>query len=134
MPIYEYRCNKCGRKTNQFFRSIAAAEQKTGLAVQCGRCGSPDTRRLFSRFAVAKAAPSEGEELYDFDKMMSGLDEDDPKSMARWARKMGREMGEDLGPDFDEAMGRIEAGDDPDAVMNELDNTPANSSEAGDDL
>jgi hypothetical protein len=86
---------------------------------------------LFSRFAVGRSSRSEGEEVYDFDKMMSGLDEDDPKSMARWARKMGQEMGEDLGPEFDEAMGRIEAGEDPDAVMTELDGPATNAGDEG---
>lgn len=126
MPIYEYRCQKCGRKTNQFIRSIAAAEQNTA-EIHCPRCGSTDMRRLFSRFAMGKAARSEGEDIYDFDKMMGGLDEDDPKSMARWARQMTRDMGEDLGPEFDQAMERIEAGDDPDAVMDELDSSDASS-------
>jgi putative FmdB family regulatory protein len=130
VPIYEYRCEKCGRKTSQFFQSIAAASQTT-LELKCPRCGSPDLRRLFSRFAVGRSSRSEGEEVYDFDKMMSGLDEDDPKSMARWARKMGREMGEDLGPEFDEAMGRIEAGEDPDAVMTELDGPATNAGDEG---
>lgn len=128
MPIYEYRCNKCGRKTSQFIRSIATAAQ-TPLELKCSHCDSPNMRRLFSRFAVGRPARSEGEEVYDFDKMMGGLDEDDPKSMARWARKMGSEMGEDLGPEFDEAMGRIESGEDPDAVMNELDGTPSGGSQ-----
>ena len=130
MPIYEYRCNECGRKTSQVIRSIAAAEQATS-ALQCSRCGSPNMRRLFSRFAVARSAKTEGEELYDFDKMMGGLDEDDPKSMARWARKMSREMGEDLGPEFDEAMGRIEGGENPDAVMDELDGSAGSGSDIG---
>jgi hypothetical protein len=62
---------------------------------------------------------SEGEELYDFDRMMSGVDEDDPRSIARWAKKMGREMGEELGPEFDEAMERIESGEDPESVLSE---------------
>ncbi len=35
---------------------------------------------------------------------LGGLDENDPKSVARWAKKMGKEMGEDLGEDFDEVM------------------------------
>ena len=39
---------------------------------------------------------------------LGDLDENDPKSVARWAKKMGKEMGEDLGEDFDEVM---EAGD-----------------------
>jgi hypothetical protein len=32
------------------------------------------------------------------------LDENDPKSVARWAKRMGKELGEDVGEDFDEMM------------------------------
>ncbi len=42
------------------------------------------------------------------------VDENDPKSVARWARKMGSELGEDLGPEFDEMVERMEAGEMPD--------------------
>jgi len=33
--------------------------------------------------------------------MMSGLDENDPKSMSKWMKKMGSLAGDDLGEDFD---------------------------------
>lgn len=49
-----------------------------------------------------------------------GVDESDPKSMARMMRKMSSEMGEDLGPEFDEALGRLEAGEDPEAIEQSL--------------
>jgi hypothetical protein len=44
------------------------------------------------------------------------LDENDPKSLGRWMRKMSSEMGEDLGPEFDEVVGRLEAGEDPESI------------------
>lgn len=47
---------------------------------------------------------------------MGDLDENDPKSMARWMRRMGSEMGEDVGPEFDDMVGRMEAGEMPDDV------------------
>ena len=39
------------------------------------------------------------------------IDENDPKSMARFMKKMGKEMGEDMGEDFDEALESMEKGD-----------------------
>jgi hypothetical protein len=30
-----------------------------------------------------------------------GLDEKDPKSMAKWMKRMGKELGEDMGEDVD---------------------------------
>jgi len=35
-------------------------------------------------------------------------------NVARWARRMRDEMGEDMGPEFDEMVGRMEAGEMPD--------------------
>ena len=43
------------------------------------------------------------ESLADPSKL-GGLDENDPKSMARWMKKMGQEMGEDMGEDFDQMV------------------------------
>ncbi|HEU4438247.1 MAG TPA: hypothetical protein VFT36_03315 [Methylomirabilota bacterium] len=41
------------------------------------------------------------------------LDENDPRSVARFVKKMGHEMGEDLGDDLDAAMDEAMAeGDD----------------------
>jgi len=33
-----------------------------------------------------------------------GLNEKDPKSMARWMKRMGKEMGEDAGEDVDQMV------------------------------
>jgi hypothetical protein len=48
--------------------------------------------------------------------VLDGLDEDDPKSIARWMRRMSREAGEDLGPEFDEVVDRLEAGQSPEEI------------------
>jgi len=41
------------------------------------------------------------------------LDENDPKSLARAMRRMGREMGDEFGgPEFDEAIDELESGGD----------------------
>ena len=69
--------------------------------------------RLVSRVAVLKSEESRLEDLTD-PSSMGDLDENDPKSMARWMRKMGSEMGEDVGPEFDEMVARMEAGEMPD--------------------
>lgn len=64
MPIYEYACSACGKRSELFRRSIAAAE--AGGAV-CPHCGSDQLRRLVSRFAVVRGSEvygSPGEERY----------------------------------------------------------------------
>jgi len=40
---------------------------------------------------------------------VSGLDESDPHSVARWVRRLGREMGEEVGEDFEEALEEADA-------------------------
>ncbi len=47
---------------------------------------------------------------------LSGLDENDPKSVARWMRRMSGEMGEDLGDEFHEVVNRLEAGESPEDI------------------
>ena len=62
----------------------------------CRFCKGEDLEQLFSRFATPKSEESRLESLAD-PASLSGLDENDPASVARWMKKMGREMGEDFG-------------------------------------
>jgi hypothetical protein len=91
-----------------FQRSIRGA-----VAAVCSHCGSTDLTRLISRVAVLHSEESHFEDLAS-DGSLADLDESDPRSVARWARRMGREMGEELGPEFDEMVERMEAGEMPD--------------------
>ena len=61
------------------------------------------------------------------------IDENDPRSMARWARKMGDSMGEDMGDDFNEMIDRMEAGEMPDDEGGDV-GGGGTSAWAGDDL
>jgi putative FmdB family regulatory protein len=96
MPIYEYRCRDCGKKSTFVTLSISAPFEK-----KCQHCGSARVEKLVSRVAVFRSEDSRMESLADPSKL-SGLDENDPKSVARWVKKMGREMGEDFGEDFEQ--------------------------------
>jgi putative FmdB family regulatory protein len=112
MPIYEYRCNDCRKRVSVYWRSFSEVET---ARVRCSACGGEDLTRLISRVAVLRSEESRLEDLAD-PSNLAGLDEDDPKSMARWMRKMSREMGENLGPEFDEVVGRLEAGESPEEI------------------
>jgi putative FmdB family regulatory protein len=100
MPIYEYRCAACGRKTTVVTLSVKAAVDPV-----CRHCGGRDLAKLVSRVAVRRSEESRLENLAD-PSSLAGLDENDPKSVARWMKKMGREMGEDAGENFDEEVDR----------------------------
>jgi len=98
MPIYEYACNGCRRRVSLLVRNINSSETPV-----CPRCGGRELTRLFSRFAVVKSEESRFERMAD-PSNFGDLDENDPKSVARWAKRMGKEMGENVGEDFDEMM------------------------------
>lgn len=81
----------------------------------CSHCGSARVRKLVSMFAAPKSEDARLEDLSD-PTAFGDLDENDPKSVARWARKMGSELGEDLGPEYDEMVDAIERGEDPESL------------------
>ncbi|MFI5395079.1 MAG: zinc ribbon domain-containing protein [Candidatus Binatia bacterium] len=106
MPIYEYRCRKCGKRF-----SVLTLRVSETPSPQCDKCGSRTADRLMSRFALPKSEEARMESLAN-PSNLGGLDENDPKSVARWMRKMGKEMGEDVaGEDFEGMMDEVEAGE-----------------------
>ena len=108
MPIYEYRCGDCKRRVSLYYQTFSAAAAATPV---CTHCQSTSLSRLVSRVFQVKSEDARLDDLAD-PSAFGDLDENDPKSVARWARKMGQEMGEDLGDDWDEMVDRIEAGED----------------------
>ncbi len=98
MPIYEYLCQDCRRRVSILVRSI----NNPGTPA-CPRCGGRRLERLMSRFTRVRSEDDRLDALADPGKF-GDLDESDPQSVARWAKKMGKELGEDLGEDFDQAM------------------------------
>jgi putative FmdB family regulatory protein len=95
MPIYEYRCDDCGKISEFLF--IKSNEVFVPL---CKRCKSKKMSRVLSRVKVIRSEESRMESLADPSKW-GDLDEKDPKSMAKWMKKLGKEFGEDLGEDVD---------------------------------
>ena len=108
MPIYEYRCSDCRKQTSVFVRSIGAAQQQA----RCEHCGGKKLNRLFSRVAVVRSGGGSIDGLDE--SMLADGDENDPRSVARWARRMQSEMGEEMGPELDEMIDKMEDGSFPD--------------------
>jgi len=111
MPLYEYRCLDCAKRSTILQLSLSNPKP-----VSCSHCHSPRLERMMSRFASPKSEEARLASLADPDAL-SGLDENDPASMARFMKKMGGEMGEDLGDDIAEAM------DAPDSITQDLDSS-----------
>ena len=97
MPIYEYQCEDCGKVSEFLLIRVGEA-----FVPQCKRCRSKKMSRVLSRVRVVRSEESRMESLSDPSKW-GDLDEKDPKSMMKWAKRMGKEMGEDMG-DMDEAL------------------------------
>ncbi|RLA99238.1 MAG: zinc ribbon domain-containing protein [Deltaproteobacteria bacterium] len=102
MPIYEYRCEACGKKSE--FLTFRISDEVDPV---CKHCGSEKMVRLISRVRVIMSEETRLESLADPSKF-GDLDENDPKSMAKFLKKMGREfgdeLGEELGGDIDEIV------------------------------
>jgi putative FmdB family regulatory protein len=98
MPIYEYRCRQCGKKNEVITFRISQE-----VAATCKHCGSELLDRIPSRVRVRLSEETRMERLADPSRL-GGLDENDPKSMIRWMKKMGHEMGDELGGEDVDAM------------------------------
>lgn len=97
MPISEYRCEDC-KKYNTFLLLQVHAS-----TLSCKHCKGKHLERVMSRFASPKSEEARMEGLAN-PSNFGDVDENDPKSIARFMKKMGKEMGEDMGEDFEEAM------------------------------
>jgi putative FmdB family regulatory protein len=126
VPIYEFRCNACTRKVTLSYPSVADYASATPA---CIHCGSTDLTRLISRVRVVRSEESRLESMADSGDF-AGLDEN-PRSLGRMMRQLGAEMGEDTGPEFEEVVGRLEAGESPEAIEESM---PELGGDTGDDL
>lgn len=131
MPIYEFYCPDCHRIFNFLSRRV-----NTRARPDCPRCGRPKLERRVSLFAVSRGLQEESAdgEMPDIDIDEAGLervveslareaehiDEDDPRQAGRLMRKLFDATGLKLGPGMDEAIRRMEAGEDPEKVEEEM--------------
>jgi putative FmdB family regulatory protein len=122
MPFYDYRCQNCRRGVRLF---LSYAEYDTAEPA-CPHCQSRRLTRRVTRVALAKSEETRMDTLMD-DSALDGLDEEDPKALGRFMRRMSREMGEEMGDDFDEVVDRLEKGESPEAIE-------ASMPDLGDDL
>jgi len=54
MPIYEYQCEECGKRSSTLLASYSSTDPA------CPRCGKHSLRRLVSSFATVSSGESDG--------------------------------------------------------------------------
>jgi putative FmdB family regulatory protein len=114
MPRYDFRCLNCKRRFDVFF---TYSEYGTRPVV-CPHCQSEQVQRKIGRVRVARSDDSRLESIAGSGDLES-LDED-PRALGRMMRSMSREIGEEMGPEFDEVIGRLEAGQSPEEIEQDL--------------
>jgi hypothetical protein len=72
-------------------------------------------KRHISRVALGKSEDSRMETMMEGSDL-AGFDENDPRSLGKFMRKMGQDMGDDLGDEFNEVVGRLEKGESPESI------------------
>ena len=98
MPIFEYKCKNCS-KVFSLLEGVGTIKANRA----CPVCKSSDLQKLISMFSTSKSEEARLEALAD-PSNLTGIDENDPSSIAKWAKKMGKAMGEDMGDEIDEMI------------------------------
>lgn len=113
MPFYDFKCLDCNRKVTIFYKSFAAYEEIEEHL--CPKCGGVRLKRRIGRVAIARSEDSRFDALSE-DDVLANLDENDPRSIGEYMRKMSQEMGEDMGDEFNEMVDRLEKGQKPEEI------------------
>lgn len=130
MPIYEFFCSECNTLYKFFSRSV-----NTEKSPSCPKCANASLERRVSLFSAISGrkeeeAPAGGDLPIDearMEKAMAMLEgeakkikEDDPRQAAALMRKLTEATGLSMGPKMEEALGRLERGENPEAIEAEM--------------
>lgn len=128
MPIYEFYCSECNTIFNFFSRHINTEKRPF-----CPKCSRGPIERVISKFAVMRGVKEEENlcipELNEsklenamsmIEREANNLKEDNPKQTAKLIRKLCDISGLNLGSGMEEALRRMEAGEDPDKIEQDM--------------
>jgi putative FmdB family regulatory protein len=130
MPVYEFFCHQCSTIYQFFSKTI-----NTTKIPNCPHCQDHQLNRVASSFAAISGgkdndSSDDGMPPIDEAKMeraMASLakeadkiDENDPRQAAQLMRKLTKETGLKLGSGIEEAICRMERGEDPDKIEEEM--------------
>ena len=128
MPIYEFYCDKCNTIFNFYSKTI-----NTSKIPICPKCKDIKLQRFLSSFSIVRQGSEEtGESPLPFDESKmeqavgmlareaQNINEDDPRQAANLMRRLSEMTGLNLGDGMKEAMERMEAGEDPEKIEEEM--------------
>jgi putative FmdB family regulatory protein len=131
MPIYEFYCDQCNTIYNFFSRRV-----NTEKIPDCPKCQDVKLQRKVSLFAtISSRGDNEGEmdaDMPPFDEAQmekamgmlareaEHINEDDPRQAAQLMRKLSDATGLKMGPAMEEALSRMEHGEDPDKIEEDM--------------
>ncbi|MEM7828665.1 MAG: zinc ribbon domain-containing protein [Candidatus Aenigmatarchaeota archaeon] len=95
MPIYEYHCNSCRKNI-----SLLLITSEDFSDIRCPHCRGTDLKRLLSRFSHPKSEEERLEKLAS-DPSLYDIDENDPRSIQKGLKKIGKELGLDEEEDWE---------------------------------
>jgi len=143
MPIYEYLCPECNRVYSFMATSFAETQKRSPT---CPKCGSKDLKKRMSNFAVQGAAkksqgddrgpdaaggpggdeddrlddPRAEREMMKLMDAAENIDENDPRQLGQLMRRMGEITGEPMDAEMEEAVRRLESGEDPEKIEEDM--------------
>lgn len=128
MPIYEFFCEHCNTIFNFLSRRINTSKipgcpkcsrslkKMMSTFATIGKAGEPGDEDLPPGFDEAKIERALGELAQEAEKM----NEEDPKAMAHLMRKFSDKTGLVLNDNMEQALSRLEAGEDPGQIEKEM--------------
>jgi putative FmdB family regulatory protein len=97
MPIYEYRCQACGKKFSALVGMTAEPDDE-----KCPYCRAAQISRLVSRVAKYRNEDGRVEEMAD--RLNAMDDPDSPQEMRSMMREMGKALDEDVSDEMEELL------------------------------
>ncbi len=128
MPIYEFYCEDCNIIFNFFSKTVNTLKKP-----KCPKCKVKTLVKQMSMFSFTGNV-SEDKDIDDLSldegkmekamQMLAGeaenINEDDPRQAANLMRKLSNMAGLELGSGMQEALSRMEQGEDPDKIETEM--------------
>jgi putative FmdB family regulatory protein len=128
MPMYDYRCNACGRPFALFYKTYKDYDAAQPV---CPHCGSADVGRRIKRVAIA--SPSRDLSNLSSNEMLSVLDGGNSQEIGKLFQQVGDTAGVDMGETYTEATKRLLKGESVDKVERDLSESAPGAGGGGDE-